>query len=163
MAKGSAPPQDSEPTGPVPLEDWITLYHRNVVFHLPEALHTERLLFNVHGVSLQIVNKSLGLRNIPSSRPRIDKTALIKLIGTRYSDELFDLVESDDKDNVHKAVTIILSRAIVTRLDPDGDPDTTLLPPDVLRLYQELKKRFEHVCKYLCPASALWNTTHVDL
>lgn len=127
---------DIPPSGPIVIEHVVSLYEKNLVAHIPQALYSGWVKRDIRGLRAGILHISAGLR-CPSPRPKLDREALINLIGPRHVDELTELVEHGTDVEARGAARIIFAQAILSHLDADGDPETTLLPADVLSMYQQ--------------------------
>lgn len=160
----SQPPQEtkpqleSSPSGPLLLEYSITLYQRNLVQHLPGAMYEDKIIHTIHHIRSAIWHDPFYFQDLPSPRPRLNRDALIGLVGSRHADQLLQLIESGDSEEALKAAQLIYIRSILSRLDPKGDPETTLFPPDVLRVYQALLTHAEQKSKDPCLTSASTET-----
>lgn len=129
---------DLLPPGPLLFEYCQAIYQRNLVPDLPMAMYEHVILQKLWVVFYYISNGTRCLTELPAPRPKLDKNAVIDLVGCAHADQLLQLIESGDGKEALKAAQIIYARAILSRIDPRGDPETTLLPPDVLRLYQTI-------------------------
>lgn len=153
-SRETEPQLESSPREPLLPEYSITLYQRNLVKHLPGAMYVDNIINTIRAIYEGIWHDPFWFQDLPSPRPRLDKDALIGLVGSRHADQLLQLIESGDRTEALKAAQIIYIRSILSRLDPKGDPETTLFPPDVLRLYQALPTHVEQNSKDLYLPSA---------
>jgi hypothetical protein len=130
--------QDPRSTAPFIYEHYLELWRKNLVRDFPQHLYGGQISDEIGRIEFWCENYGCELLELSSPRPRLDRSKLIDLIGPSHVDELLELVETGDKENALKAARIIFAMAVLSRLDPDGDPGTTLLPPDLLRFYQGL-------------------------
>lgn len=124
-------------------EECITLYKNNLATHLPQHMYAGRIKEEIGNIYHKLLRYENDFIVPQTPRPRLDRAAMLKLIGPRHVDQLLELVQNEDQGNAKKALVIIFNMAIMSRLDFNGDPDATLLPPDVLRFYQGLLQSAE--------------------
>lgn len=137
-------PEDPKSTPPVIYEHYLELWQNNLVRDFPQHLYGAQIREEIRDINHWISHFGHDINELSSPRPKLDKSRVIKLIGpdnADHADELVELIETADQKTALKAVRIIFGMAILSQLDPNGDPETTLLPPDLLRFYQGLPNR----------------------
>jgi hypothetical protein len=108
-AMPSQPPQEAEPqlesspSEPLLLEYSITLYQRNLAKHLPGAMYAYNIIQTILHICSAIWHDPSFFGDLPSPRPRLDRDALIGLVGSRHADQLLQLIESGDRKEALKA------------------------------------------------------------
>lgn len=115
--------------------------YKSVLNHLPQDLVNDQLKDLCSGLMHWIhVFVRSDIHMDPIAAGTIDTDKLERLLGrgasdwtsTQWATALYD------PENRQEALQSYLMRVVYTRIDPEGDPDTTLLPVDILRFYQQL-------------------------
>lgn len=127
------------PAYPYPLE----LLGQDICKQLPELMSNSLLRDKIVDIQDVVSTQLIGPEEHHSPLPKVDRDALVKLLGSDDVDELLVLLSSDSRNVVSDAVKTVLGNAVVNRINPRGDPNTTILPPAILSAYREITQHPE--------------------
>lgn len=138
----SEDPEDHETDPTILRQRIIQTYSRNLFPRIRDRRDFSALKDSISSLSGFVSIYCQDFRKLSSPRPKFDEGALAVLMGSGdHVRQVVDLLNDDRSLKVDYGVRIILGRAILSRIDPLGDPETTLLFPNVLRLYRDILAR----------------------